>query len=263
MTCDTELSVIKSIETPFTPVMLHGNLLAYSDLHSKTVIHNWSTDTTTMFDSSVAGDERFTNRCSQILLMHQSVLVVRERSLDFFLFTADSTSDTDTTDRAIRPIASYSLGWLEGVYASASPVSEGEAYPPIFILSRPEGNDPWAKDTHKTELHSFQPDSAYNIGLSSCPYLPLSERAVQYQYTTTSGPLLCPHVRLGSYGTALWIQTDRHKQKLVGALYSEEKESVSKVLFTDMANWTCFDYYESGGMLVFGSTSGVLTTVRL
>jgi len=115
------------------------------------------------------------NECLQVLFAHETVLVVRARSIQLFPYPElkpyDPSSDypQDTYDA----IAYYSFGWVDGISAAICPylttstilsnMSEPGVQPwaAISILIRGESDDPWTQDEHFLELYTLSPNPDY------------------------------------------------------------------------------------------------------
>ncbi|TBU24915.1 hypothetical protein BD311DRAFT_728696 [Dichomitus squalens] len=225
---------ICNIATTFRPVALQGDLIAFSDDASETIIMNWHENTFAMlkgFQRPV--DEHFQyNRCLQIFFAYKSVLVVRARSVELFAEPELRPAGGDCT--TYHPIGFHTFGWIDGVAVNAQkgPLidAEGLARPlghePLSILLRSESDDPWASDVHKLEQYILSPNPAFDdlAGLPRAyhsgqpnehpvtedveppaPYLFPPVRA-EHTSPTVRGFLRCRDIALGPSGTALWIQ---------------------------------------------------------
>ncbi|KAI0758764.1 hypothetical protein C8Q74DRAFT_1299863 [Fomes fomentarius] len=228
-----------NIATTFRPIALKGELIAFSDDGSETVIMNWRKNTFALLKGSQRPiNERFQyNRCLQIVFTYKSILVVRARSVELFpepsLRAADGGQYT-----TYRPIGFHTFGWIDGVSVNVHTgprvsvdgtvqLSDRE---PLSILLRAESDDPWASDIHKIEQFVLLPNPAFDPSsssssslpaasppealtsaeadahsLSHSPYLFPPARADQTS-ATVRGFLRCRDIVLGPSGTALWIQ---------------------------------------------------------
>ncbi|KAM5541037.1 hypothetical protein V8D89_005348 [Ganoderma adspersum] len=229
---------ICSIATTFRPIALNGELIAFSDDGSETVIMNWRENTFALLKGSQRPiDERFQyNRCLQVIFAYKSVLVVRARSVE--LFPEPELLPTDAEHPTYQPIGSHSFGWIDGVSVNwqSEPLFNVQAarhsprHEPLSILLRAESDDPWASDVHKLEQFVLSPNPAFDAPATSsfgaektdgreaprsdsvespppapAPYLFPPVRA-EHTSPTVRGFLRCRDIALGPAGTALWIQ---------------------------------------------------------
>ncbi|KAI0937967.1 hypothetical protein AcV7_003289 [Taiwanofungus camphoratus] len=302
---------ISTFDTSFRPVALQGDLLAFSDDSSETVILNWMTGTTAILRGSEEPiDHHFQyNRCLQVVFAHQSILVIRARSIE--LFAEPSLRPPSELCSAYRPIAYHSFGWIDGVSVRMQ-VNISEAkfpFQPLSILLRTESDDPWSSDVHKLDLFILEPNSSFTIdppcssteatvNVPELNLLPYRFPPVHSKLTSPSvrGFLRCTDIKLGSYGTAVWIQPrpsrsadltalDVHSsetqgpeglmlnESLVAAAFSgplqrshPEINLGARTLWTQTtvgSNWTTIDYDEELGRIAMGSTQGKVTLLEL
>ncbi|KAI1791392.1 hypothetical protein LXA43DRAFT_973087 [Ganoderma leucocontextum] len=206
---------ICSIATTFRPIALSGELIAFSDDGSETVVMNWRENTFALLKSSQRPiDERFQyNRCLQIVFAYKSILVVRARSAE--LFPEPSLQPAGGECTTYHPIGFHSFGWIDG----RAPTLRGRRnalsrHEPLSILLRAESDDPWASDVHELEQFVLTPNPAFDAPATSpgtddtdapAPYLFPPVRA-GHTSPTVRGFLRCRDIALGPAGTALWIQ---------------------------------------------------------
>ncbi|KAI0698801.1 hypothetical protein C8Q76DRAFT_802870 [Earliella scabrosa] len=222
---------ICNIATTFRPIALEGDLIAFSDDASETVIMNWRENTFALLKGSQRPiDERFQyNRCLQIIFTYHSVLVVRARSVE--LFPEPTLRSTEGEYTTYRPIGFHTFGWIDGVSVNTQTGPRigldghvrTSGHEPLSILLRAESDDPWTSDVHKLEQFVLHPNPAYRKpssvagadpddagvvpgdGDNPAPYLFPPVRAEQTS-PTVRGFLRCRDIVLGPSGTALWIQ---------------------------------------------------------
>ncbi|TFK81904.1 hypothetical protein K466DRAFT_604106 [Polyporus arcularius HHB13444] len=214
--------LVCNIKTGFRPVALQGDLIAFSDDGSETMVMNWRKNTVALLKGSQRPvDERFQyNRCLQILFAHRSILVVRARSVE--LFPEPELRPADGEYTTYSPIGFHTFGWIDGVsiapqsgtIVDANDVVQSSGHEPLSILLRAESDDPWASDVHTLEQFVLHPNPAFGApgNLPSAentesvpPYLFPPVRAEQTS-PTVRGFLRCRDIVLGPCGTALWIQ---------------------------------------------------------
>ncbi|KAI0712708.1 hypothetical protein C8T65DRAFT_646664 [Cerioporus squamosus] len=217
-----------NIKTGFRPVALQGDLIAFSDDASETMVMNWRNNTFALLKSSQGPvDERFQyNRCLQVLFAHRSVLIARARSVE--LFPEPDLRPGDGEGPIYLPIGFHTFGWIDGVavvpqcdtIVDANDVVQSPEHEPLSILLRAESDDPWASDVHTLEQFILHPNPAFDASPSSNgPEEPLSaevtEKVPPYLFPpvrteqtspTVRGFLRCRDIVLGPSGTALWIQ---------------------------------------------------------
>ncbi|KAI0920696.1 hypothetical protein AcV5_010371 [Taiwanofungus camphoratus] len=300
---------ISTFDTSFRPVALQGDLLAFSDDSSETVILNWMTGTTAILRGSEEPiDHHFQyNRCLQIVFAHKSILVIRARSIE--LFAEPSLRPPSELCSAYRPIAYHSFGWIDGVSVKTQ-VNISEAkfpFQPLSILLRTESDDPWTSDVHKLDLFILEPNSSFTsdppcssteatVNVPELNLLPYRFPPVHSKLTSPSvrGFLRCTDIKLGSYGTAVWIQPrpsrsadltalDVHSSEtqgpeglmlneslvaaaFAGPLQRPHPDLGARTLWTQTtvgSNWTTIDYDEELGRIAMGSTQGKVTLLEL
>ncbi len=160
------------------------------------------------------------NKCIQVALLHQSILVARARSIHLFPFPELTSPITDPPP-VYQPIAHHSFGWVDGQCMKICPLLDtavkthddgpGDVLiPPISILVRGEVDDPWAPATHNIELYNLYPNPAFFVdSISTAPPYQFPPR-LSYVVGSLRGSLQCKTVFLGSLGTALWVQPRDH-----------------------------------------------------
>ncbi|KAI0743089.1 hypothetical protein C8Q80DRAFT_1221352 [Daedaleopsis nitida] len=225
-----------NIATGFRPIALNGDLIAFSDDASETVVMNWRENTFALLRGAQRPvDERFQyNRCLQVVFAYKSILVVRARSVE--LFPEPVLRPTDGEYTTYQPIGFHTFGWIDGVSVKIQTGPRVDAngtlcppgHEPLSILLRAESDDPWASDVHKLEQFVLHPNPSSGLPLpstspvpgdtqadvisaansSSSPDLPYLFPPVREQQTspTVRGVLRCRDIVLGPAGTALWIQ---------------------------------------------------------
>lgn len=274
------------------------------------------------------------NDCLQILLAHESVLVVRARSIQLFPFP-ELKPYADYPQHQYDTVAHYSFGWVDGISVAICPHlststtfsrMDERSWAPICILIRGECDDPWTQDEHYLEFYTLFPNSDYvhespvankaarSVETTSVPHngtmdessMPADLKPLvspyifppqkSYCIKSRRGSLRCRHITLGRFGTAAWLepqerfssglvtdfpsqmyeqwrwqdedQVQRHECSRLcvfpGPLtgQSDEVQSI-KLLDNEENNWTCFDYDEIGGRIVFGSSFGKIAVVYL
>ncbi|KAF8637195.1 hypothetical protein AX16_010854 [Volvariella volvacea WC 439] len=252
-----QLRSIKSIPTKFSPTAMKGNLLAVSNEVAQTTIWDWKNDLcANLQHPTELGGIWQNDHCLEVAFTHESVLVVRARSVH--LFPSPILRSPEIGPITYQPIAQCSFGWIESVSISLSPTvrtihgSWPEQVQPgsIQILIRAERDNAWESDLHTLRLYTIQPNAEYrqedsdisiasnelenaepapvpsvdesqpSVPQSNVPYLfpPILTAEVH----STHGPLRLADVFLGSYGTAFWIQPqDRSASGLIWGYHDE------------------------------------------
>ncbi|KZT68586.1 hypothetical protein DAEQUDRAFT_745639 [Daedalea quercina L-15889] len=260
------------IDTAMRPITLQGELLAYSDDSSRTVVTNWTTGAIALLqglDEPVNQHFQY-NRCLQVVFAHGGVLVVRARSVE--LFSAPALRSPDETWLTYRPLAYHSFGWIDGVSVIVRSHWEDltGTIEPLLILLRSESDDPWMADVHTLDLYVLEPNPAYTEpGLSddttvgTPPRAPLTSAVLSDSrsprspasylfppiHSTLSSPsvrgfLRCTDIVLGPCGTAVWIQPrparsvdlttlDVHASETQGPRPSTDTEVLAGTAFTE------------------------------
>lgn len=112
----------------------------------------------------------------------------------------------------VRPVASHSFGWIDGISIAFSSEPNDYHYSPISILLRAESGDPWASEIHTINRYDLIPNPEYQAGSlrpnerSLQPSLPyLFPPHVSSSIPSQRGFLRCPLIALGHAGSALWV----------------------------------------------------------
>ncbi|KAH9929326.1 uncharacterized protein B0H18DRAFT_1209790 [Fomitopsis serialis] len=233
------------IDAAMRPIALQGDLLAYGDESSQTVITNWRTgEIAHLQGADEPVDLNFQasesegcrpvslnyNRYLQVVFAHKSILVVRARSIE--LFPEPVLRPPHEPCPSYRPLARYSFGWIDGVSVNVQTRGQDvdSAVKPLSILLRAESDDPWMSDTHMLDLFVLEPNPAYTA--DDPPQDPATDTTEDP--TTSAGPgedharhplapyifppvhsglsspsvrgiLRCTDIVLGPHGTAVWI----------------------------------------------------------
>jgi hypothetical protein len=169
------------------------------------------------------------NDCLQVLFTHESVLVVRARSIHLFAYPDFRPHDINSqfVQEECLQLAQHSFGWVDGIAASICPhlsTSEGSGTP-ISILVRGESDDPWAQNTHYLQLYSLLPNIDYAQQKLEMQYLDTLHKVdsdfgvphalpspynfpprEDYHIKSRRGALRCKQVVLEKFGTAAWIE---------------------------------------------------------
>ncbi|KAF9009566.1 hypothetical protein BDQ17DRAFT_1538976 [Cyathus striatus] len=227
------LESITSVKTNFRPITLQGDLIAVSDEMSQTAIWNWKHNTYAILDQKQEDDQIMwkTDRCIQVVFAHQSILVVRARSVNLFPYPV--LKDRKESPQCYEPLAQHSFGWVDGVSTAICPfiipcqIDTSASYPPIAMLVRSESDDPWSSDMHNVELYTFPPNPHFSESTSdedtpsppsTPPYIfpPIKVNQVH----SLRGSLRCTDMILGKFGTAVWVQPK--ERAIRGLLWAEE-----------------------------------------
>ncbi|KAI5117182.1 hypothetical protein M0805_008161 [Coniferiporia weirii] len=235
----------KIIETNYKPVSFDGDIVAISDESSEIRILNWKTGYCAILQNTEGNEgETPRDKCLQVLFVHSGILVARSRSIDLFP-TAD-LSPPDSLAPILRPLGTFTFGWIDGIAVAPSPEIAGYPYPPISILVRAESGDPWATDIHSLNRYILYPNpdfvsvscqAAQADKKNAGPYLASSEALPPSsipEFAKLSAPphkspyifppvhtsripsrrvffLRCTTLALGAAGTALWVHPRRRR----------------------------------------------------
>ncbi|KAF7355655.1 hypothetical protein MSAN_01483300 [Mycena sanguinolenta] len=227
------------IDSTLTPVYFRGDLLVLCDDNNESVVTNWKSGVSAILRRPESEPHfgmgiGLEDRCVQVMVLVTGILVVRERSLNLFP-NPPLTTDPPVVYAPILPV--HYFGWLDGIAAApilGSPLtikSSANSPPPLSILIRPK-LDPWAADNHKLDLYILHPEPTYPLSTTR-PYM--FPPVLTAQVPSSRGSLQCSDLRLGVYGTAVWIEpqdrssggllTDEHapvvrqNERLVGAVF--------------------------------------------
>jgi len=252
------------------PITLQGDLLAYGDESSQTIITNWRTgEIAHLQGADEPVDLNFQyNRCLQVVFAHKSILVVRARSIE--LFPEPVLRPPHEPCPSYRPLARHSFGWIDGVSVSVQTGRQDVdgAIKPLSILLRAESDDPWMSDTHMLDLFVLEPNPTYTADdpsldsttdsnedptASASPgedhtHRPPAPYIFPPVYSSLSSPsvrgiLRCTDIVLGPHGTAVWIMPrgarsadltalDVHQSEVAGAgLTAQEPEVLAGAMF--------------------------------
>ncbi|KAJ6536852.1 hypothetical protein B0H19DRAFT_1181976 [Mycena capillaripes] len=195
------------IDSPLTPVYFHGDVLVLCDPIDISLVMNWKTRASAILrhpQDAAQTAISINDHGIQVIFATTSILVVRARSLTLF----PNPSLTVDPPAVHAPLAVHSFGWVDGVAVTiiVDPDSNSDiaAPPPLSILIRPEPDDPWAADdAHNLDLYVLRPEPAFPQSTTR-PYIfpPVHTARV----SSTRGSLQCSDLRLGAYGTAVWIE---------------------------------------------------------
>ncbi|KJA24860.1 hypothetical protein HYPSUDRAFT_65166 [Hypholoma sublateritium FD-334 SS-4] len=215
------LTQLYSVDTAMVPVTLAGDVLALGDSVSRTMIWNWKKGTHALLEHPPEDTMILqSNKCIQVVLVHQSILVARARSLHLFPFP-HLTSPINAPPPVYQPIAHHSFGWVDGQCMKICPLLDTAVTTPNFdqghipihpisILVRGEVDDPWASTTHNLELYTLYPNPEFSVdSTSTAPPYQFPPR-LSHTVASLRGSLQCKAVLLGSLGTALWVQPRDH-----------------------------------------------------
>ncbi|KAH9913252.1 uncharacterized protein B0H18DRAFT_941705 [Fomitopsis serialis] len=252
------------IDAAMRPIALQGDLLAYGDESSQTVITNWRTgEIAHLQGADEPVDLNFQyNRCLQVVFAHKSILVVRARSIE--LFPEPVLRPPHEPCPSYRPLARYSFGWIDGVSVNVQTRRQDVdgSIKPLSILLRAESDDPWMSDTHMLDLFVLEPNPAYTADPTTDTNEDPSTSASSGEdihhppapyifppvYSGLSSPsvrgiLRCTDIVLGPNGTAVWIMPrgarsadltalDVHQSEVAGAgLTAQQPEVLAGAMF--------------------------------
>lgn len=184
------------------------------------------------------------NDCVQVVFSHESILVVRARSIHLFPFPdLEYPHSSGEQPTIYKPIAHHSFGWVDGecvaicpfIYPTPTKTSKA-TWLPLSILVGGESDDPWAADIHYLELYTLEPNPDYpeeagahgqafrkdisgqtpETRLSASPYL--FPPQLTNKVACLRGSLRCKRVLLGRFGTAVWIQP---RDRFIGGLLAD------------------------------------------
>ncbi|KAK7684392.1 hypothetical protein QCA50_012339 [Cerrena zonata] len=218
--------VLKTFSASYRPVYLDGDILAFSDDSSETYISNWRTgESAVLLGSEMSTGSTFEyNKCIKIIDAHDSILVVRARSIDLFPTPKLKPASEDVP--IYHPTASHSFGWVDGVsvYPQHHSATIGcQIATPLYVLVRLESDDPWSSDTHTIHLYSLEP----NLSRRSRSISPLEDIPEEHpvrtgpdtlhtpyifppihkvSFPTLKGRLRCTDILCGNHGTGIWVQ---------------------------------------------------------
>ncbi|KAF8878228.1 hypothetical protein BD779DRAFT_1650009, partial [Infundibulicybe gibba] len=197
------LEAIFSFASNLKPIAMRGDTIALSNHIARTVIYNWREDTSAILEheQDEAGVWKVrpasqADRCIQVVFAHNSILVVRARSIH--LFPKPVLRPTNEEHPINAPLARYSFGWVDSV--SVTPAYALTPSQPLSILIRTETDDPWSHGVKHLDLYTLEPAGAS----SDIPYT--FPPTLKNHMPSALGPLRCTDVLLGPYQTAMWIQ---------------------------------------------------------
>ncbi|KAF9494312.1 hypothetical protein BDN71DRAFT_1393458 [Pleurotus eryngii] len=217
---DVEFKVLSTIDTTLEPMEMRGNIIAFADESSQTVIFNRRTGLSGLLQHEQEQGVFLHDPCVQVVFAYHSVLVVRARSLHLFpwpeLLAPDVIQPT-------RSVGHHSFGWVDGISAVLPAQKFNEhsdntlGNKPIMILSRTPSHDPWSSDVCTLDLYKLEPNPAFvppttndaAPGLwnaapgATSPYIFPPLRTAQAD--SRRGPIRCLDIMLGKYGTAMWL----------------------------------------------------------
>lgn len=226
---------------------------------------------------------RQSNQCLQVAFAHQSILVVRARSVHLFAHpTLQPEPEVHT------PIATHCFGWSDAVSVTQLH-NDRLPYPALSLLVRAETDNPWSEDRRTVDLYTLSPNPQYTPGSTTSPYT--FPPSLTVRILSRRGSLRCTNLILGQHGTAIWItprnfsfsltwlsSIDNLSPDLNPHIPPSEHESlVAAVLPGPFAHqvktqvlqsnpsgtWTALDYDEMSGRIALGSSMGQVSILEL
>ncbi|TFL00066.1 hypothetical protein BDV98DRAFT_480386, partial [Pterulicium gracile] len=278
------------------PMLLHGDLLVTSNDFSTTVIWNWKTGAHVTLQQPADDAGLWHDRCVQVLLTHQSVLVVRARSIHLFPLPSFLVASPAPIS-GVEPIISHSFGWINSIHVQVSVCGEQSSddehesgggrkgdWPALTILCREEGADFWSAQAHQIQMYVLEPNPAFvseststDSSTSSTSHTESPAANIPYLFpplltaraSSKKGYSRCSQVILGQRGTAVWIQPrERSGMGLVGmaggmtmgdgdGMGDDVAQVKGRPLWTNGKNdWTSVDYDEVNGRIALGTSGG-------
>ncbi|KAJ7493833.1 hypothetical protein FB451DRAFT_1077544 [Mycena latifolia] len=275
------------IDSNLSPIYFHGDLLVLCDPADISLVMNWRTGASAILrylrPPSRTGIG-MNDSCIQVVVTPDSILVVRARALTLF----PNPPLTLGPPAVHTHLAKHSYGWVDGVAVTTIVSPDITSAKPLYILIRPEPDDPWTAHAANIELyvlHPAEPDSVV-------PYIFPPMRIAHVP--STRGSLQCSALRFGPHGTAVWIQPQdrsaaglytmqddahapvmRQNESLVCAAFpgplfrrGEEEDLDAPVArrilcANELNNWKAVDYDEVRGLVAVGSTRGKITVLSL
>ncbi|KAG9316058.1 hypothetical protein JVU11DRAFT_3725 [Chiua virens] len=277
----------RSLETLSKPIALNGDLLALCDHDSETLILNWKTQEQALLKSP----DTWQDKPLHVVFTHRAIFVARARSICIFDEPQMVSPGNDLNITLPRVYKSF--GWVDGVALALAPSTPvGSSQPPLTLLVRNKGDDPW-RPTEQFQFmtlnrnfpsHTTHDTASIERGSSASPFQ-LSSSLSSHQ----RGLIRCRDMILGPYGTAVWTQptdwaaggliTDSgfleamsmttSRQTLVVALFpgllnqGSSEAQIKVTIEHDGNDWSCLDYDEARGLVALGSSSGEVTVYRL
>jgi hypothetical protein len=239
---------ISTIHTRMRPIALQGDIIAFSDDFSDTIVRNLKDDTcAALRNTAVTGEtawkvilflyfftcgprSRLNNfkadRCIQVVFAYRCIVVIRARSIHLF-----AEPILNHSMPIYGALTRHSFGWLDGVSVSMTPrpnpvdIHDHPSHNPICILLRSESDDPWSQEQHTLRFFTLRPNPQYPIslrqnddsGTNISPYLfPPSLTA---EVSSVHGSLRCADIQLQPYGTAVWVHP---RNRAVAGLISDD-----------------------------------------
>lgn len=228
-----------------------------------------------------------------VVFAHGSIFVVRARSICIFeeprmVFPGDNLN-------IVLPRVFKSFGWVDGVSLALGPSAPfcpaGSSQPPLSLLVRNKGGDPWraTEQFQFMTLNTDPNDDPHDGSSTSQESLSFPFNIISSLTSHRGGPLRCSDMALGPHGTAVWVQppdwaavgliteenfieqlsTPTSRETLIIALFpgllnQGSSEAQVKVSFESNGDdWSCLDYDEARGLIALGSGSGEITVYRL
>jgi len=218
------LKTLKTLtKEKYRAIKIDGDIVAISDDSDYTCVLNWRTEEYAVLQGTDAtsGYTYHVDKCLMVLFCHDSVLVVKARSIELF-----AKPTLTSSGQVYYPIASHSFGWIDDVGISfrptlsqiKSPNSSAASVVPISIALRMDHDDPWATDTQTMNLFSLEPNPDYidpeqaesmgsqvhEISADNSPYLfpPILLSSV----LAVRGHVKCTTIILGRHGTSIFVQ---------------------------------------------------------
>ncbi|KAF5337438.1 hypothetical protein D9758_017168 [Tetrapyrgos nigripes] len=196
LSTDGQLSPICSIDVAMKPMTLEGDFIAMSDDLAQTTIYNWKTGDYAILKHLQDQEGVWKqDHCIQVVFAHQSILVVRARSVH--LFPQPVLRPASVNAPVYLPIARHTFGWIDGVsvvppsrirpevkamgttfpatggygggleprhdfddgYSESASRDSFDLPPPLTLLVRLQSDNPWTADEHSLDLYALMPSA--------------------------------------------------------------------------------------------------------
>ncbi|CAK5275604.1 unnamed protein product [Mycena citricolor] len=218
------LHVVKTIASKMEPVLFQDNLLVLCDDTHTSVLVDWRTEARALLrrDEEPAG---FTSvgGAIQAVLLDMYIIIVCARCVLLFE-RPPVVPPVAVPSGPHSPLADFSFGWVDNMSVCETVAAEDpKSLAPLYVMLRAAPDDPWAAlDDYHLDVYTLLP-SLEADGPDPLPYrFPPRHTA---RIRSTRGSLQCTALRVGRFGTSIWIQPrDRSVSGLAYAMQEEIHE---------------------------------------
>ena len=274
--------------------MLRGDWIAFGDNDTKTTLMDWKTRSNATLESSTDSTKpsqvsilifstRYTrtlidvqsNKLHQVIVEHDNniVIVVRAHVIDFFTLPALHPPTGAEEPSPHKPIVVRSVGWVDAISVTRqtyrTDIDQAAAHPagalsPIGVAMHQTSDNPWSASPRFVNHFLFYSSPRRSHAIPRINIVP----HILFSTNLLRGHVLCPSVRLGAYGTLVYIAP-----RALEPMDPPQWESVRLMRGASMATvwtteehaaqWSALEYSEPLARVALGSVGGKVTVLVL